>query len=82
MFGVLSALYVFGYSVLAIMALLAGFGLVGIGVSQMIVAIAIAVIGTIYVSSRILKLQGKPRLSGGFDFFKPLGRATAKQSQH
>ncbi len=75
-FGILSALYVFGYSVLAIMALLAGFGLVGIGVSQMIVAVAVAVIGTLYVSSRILKPRGRPRFSGGFDFFKlaaPLG---------
>jgi O-antigen/teichoic acid export membrane protein len=75
-FGVISAIYVFAYSSLAIIALLAGFGLVGIGISQMIVAVTVAVLGTIYISVKILKAQGKPDLSRGYNFFKmaaPLG---------
>jgi O-antigen/teichoic acid export membrane protein len=75
-FGVISAIYVFAYSSLAIFALLDGFGLVGIGISQMIVAVAVAITGTIFISIKILKAQGKPDLARGFDFFKmaaPLG---------
>jgi O-antigen/teichoic acid export membrane protein len=75
-FGVISIIYVFSYSTLAILALLSGFGLVGIGISQMIVAIGVTLAGAIYISTKILKAQGRPNLSEGIGIFRmaaPLG---------
>ncbi len=75
-FGIISTVYVFTYSGLAILSLFWGFGLIGIGISQMVVAIGVTLIGAVYISSKIIKAQGRPRLIEGINIFKlaaPLG---------
>jgi O-antigen/teichoic acid export membrane protein len=75
-FGIISSIYVFTYSSLAIVTLLMGFGLIGIGISQMSAAIVVAIAGMIYVSIKILKVQWRFNLTEGKQIFKlaaPLG---------
>jgi O-antigen/teichoic acid export membrane protein len=77
-YGLISATYSFTYSALAIAALYLGFGLVGIGVSQLIVAAAITLLGIFFVSMKVMKPAGGLSIAGGIGLLKmsaPLGLA-------
>lgn len=75
-FGVFSALYSFGFTVLAVTAVKLGFGLPGIGVSQLAVGLAVTAIGIIFVSRRVMRPRGGIDLSASRRVMKlaaPLG---------
>jgi O-antigen/teichoic acid export membrane protein len=57
-YGLFSALYSFGVAALGITALHLGFGLVGIGTSQLIVGLIVAIMGILYVSRGVLSPCG------------------------
>ena len=77
-YGLISAAYSFAYSAVAIAALYLGYGLVGIGASQLAIATAIAVVGILFVSTKVMKPLANLSIQGCIELLKkaaPLGLA-------